>query len=574
MISAVLAMNSRISMGARSAPASGRGHSFLGLAAPALCIAGLLLVPGRACGQFQLFDFGAGIDYLSELQKSLTISSSSGTVTVRDLEGGTTETVPLDGDPRLLNRKFDIEWSMNGPGVLIPISGSVGTGWGRVQTSFSLQAREGDFDLRFLNQREEGADDSLHGRGTFYGAELAVTALCRSCPWFAESGYRFQKLSGADADRSQSFNSPGLRVMGDENRLSRETRDAFARFGYSFTGKDIVTYTGVRHRWADVEVEDELRLFDPQFNQETTLRSKTKLDSRATEAIIGLEARRGSFIGRTEIAFNEEDYGASVQIIYSRPAKEDHNHQEFRKRMARIAVEITPDLRRITNEFLRDREKLRVVEGNGGSMAYLQSDLAALLDGTEHKLSEVLQRYPELDALNDWAQDQFIQLRQDLKRGNSPTGGTHLARFSQSWALLQTGSTKPEPQYGILGAFATSCLAFITNMSEKDELSMDLTFNTKLGPETQLEIYPKYHPKKDPILINIGDPYPIPRGTYSYQVYERTHPQSPIRCCDSAGNSKQRGWNCRYPSAPCPLDLVKKPWRVFHCDNSGCSQQQ
>jgi len=223
-------------------------------------------------------------------------------------------TSPLDGDPRLLNRKFDIEWQMSGPGVRLPFTLSTPRiiGGAEIRPTLTFEALQGDFDLRFLNQRETGPSDSLHGRGPMYGVELAVRT--ESPTWFAEAGYRFHSLPSIDVERSQPFTSPGARVLLDESRLSRETHDAFTRIGYSFS-QDLRSYTGVRYRKADVEVEDNLRFTDV-LQRETALRSRTKLNSSVTEAIVGMEVRRGSLMGRTEITFNDKDYGVLATVTY------------------------------------------------------------------------------------------------------------------------------------------------------------------------------------------------------------------------------------------------------------------
>ncbi len=392
-------------MGAGRAPASSRGHSFLGLAAPALCVAGLLLAPGRACGQFRLFDLGAGTDYLSELQKSLTISFSTGTVTVRDLDDGTTEMTPLDGDPRLLNRKFDIEWSMNGPGVRLPLSlGTRSIGGAEIRPTLTLEALNGDFDLRFLNQRETGPDDALHGRGPMYGMELSVRSEFPGFPWFAEGGYRVHSLPSTHAERSQPFTSQGIRVLSDESRLSRETHDVFSRVGYSFS-QDLRSYTGVRYRRANVEIEDDLRFVDTLL-QETTLSSRTKLDGNATEAIVGVEARRGSFVGRTEITFNDKDYGVLATVVYK-------SSERTRREIDEFAMSVASQLAQIEADFRMHRKSLTVVSVSPEGTIYLAAEVALLLDSTEARLLNVL-HLKELAPLRASIQFRFRHFRMEL----------------------------------------------------------------------------------------------------------------------------------------------------------------
>jgi hypothetical protein len=385
-------------------PASPRGRSLLGLVAPALWVAALLLAPGRACGQFRLFDLGSGADYLSELQKSLTISSSSGTVTIFDPQDGSTVTSPLDGDPRLLNRKFDIEWQMSGPGVRLPFTLSTPhvIGGAAIRPTLTLEALEGDFDLRFLNQRESSPNDGLHGRGPMYGVELALRAESRT--WFAETGYRYHSLPSTAADRSQPFTSPGAEVLTDESRLSRETQDAFTRVGYS-PSEGLFTYTGVRYRKANVEIEDDLRFVDA-LQRETTLSSRTKLDGSATEAMVGVEGRRGSFTGRTEITFNDKDYGVLVTVVYK--------GSEFsRNKIDEFGVSVASQLAQIEADFRARRQSLTIVSSSPEGPIYLAAEVALLLDSTEARLLNVL-HLKELAPIRASIQFRFRRFRKDL----------------------------------------------------------------------------------------------------------------------------------------------------------------
>jgi hypothetical protein len=403
-------------------------RGILKFAVPAICISAFLFGSKTVFGQFRLFgtqsfefgkiQFGLGIDYLSELQKSLTISSSSGTVMVQDGATGTNETGTLNGDPRLLNRKFDIEWQMSGPGVHLPLTLSEPRliGGAEIRPTLTLEALDGDFDLRFLNQREAGPDDSLHGRGLMYGVELAVRAESLGSRWFAESGYRFHSLPSVNAERSQPFTSPGVQVSIDESRLSRETHDAFTRVGYSFSGRDVLTYTGVRHRWANVEVQDDLRFVDTLL-QETTLSSRTKLDSSASEAIVGVEARLPrSLVWRTEITFSNQDYGVLAAVVYAgrskrRPRSLDH----LKERAAVIAAEIAPKLKRIYNEFDKSRKDLPTFEIPGTGRAYLAEPLLELLQKTEKDLLDALSGHVELIALQDYVRHLFARTRGALQ---------------------------------------------------------------------------------------------------------------------------------------------------------------
>ena len=493
-------------IGPRSAP-SRRAPGVVVQLAGTLCVAVLLFGSRDALGQqFRFWEsfgfgkakFGLGSSYLSELQKSLTISSSSGTVTIHDLDLGTTETSPLDGDPRLLNRKFDIEWAVNGPGVTLPIQlpSPRAASWAELSPRVTFQVLDGDFDLRFLNQREVGVDDSLHGRGLLYSLEAELTGnLCQNCPWSAEGGYRFQKLPSADVDRSQSFASPGLQVLNDASRLSRETHDVFTRFGYSFTGKDIVAYTGVRHRWANVEVEDELRLLNPPFNQETTLSSKTKLGSSATEAIVGVEAHRGSFIGRTEITFNERDYGLLAMIVYTGSFAPPPGETEEKLREREVAAEIARKLRLIRSDFLGVFDSFPEVV----PLAKVEE----LLHRTEENVLAVFP-FPEFAATQDYFRALFFQSRDVLNKIAS-TPATYVASDSRnkiapaalgsrrsvsSVLAIMTGDNSRKTDFLVIRDFFNAAIDRVIARGENNDLKVNVCVKTLPVKGALVEVYP------------------------------------------------------------------------------------
>jgi hypothetical protein len=475
-------------MGERSAPASSRGHSLLGLAAPALCIAGLLFAPGRAYGEFRLFDPGAGIDFLSELQKSLTISSSTGTVTVLDREDGSTVTGPLDGDPRLLNRKFDVEWSMNGPGIRLPLSlAPWSIGGAEIRPTLTFEALNGDFDLRFLNQRETAPDDALHGRGPMYGVELSVGSEFPGSPWFAEGGYRFHSLPSTDADRSQPFFSQGARVLSDETRLSRETHDVFSHVGYKFS-EALRSYTGVRYRRADVEIEDDLRFADTLL-RETTLSSRTKLDGSATEAIVGVEARRGSFIGRTEITFNDEDYGVLATVTYRRP---NRHSPDF----AALAASAAPLLAELEAEFRERRKELTVVTTGEGETAYLTAEVEGLLGWTEGRLFEILNAR-ELAPLRDSIRLRFYRFRGQLdliqRVGERKPGSESRPEIAfASYRLAQDGPGTILPDKKVVPILdaAVNLLRKLTGLANEGRFTLRLCIDSPLLQKADFRMWP------------------------------------------------------------------------------------
>jgi hypothetical protein len=456
-----------------------------------------------------------------------------GTVTVRDLEDGSIVTGPLDGDPRLLNRKFDIEWSVNGPGLWLPLSFAPRSiGGTKIRPTLAFEALNGDFDLRFLNQRETAPDDALHGRGLMYGVELSIGSEFPGSPWFAEGGYRFHSLPSTDAERSQPFNSQGARVLSDESRLSRETHDAFTRIGYSFPETQLRTYTGVRYRKANVEVKDDLRFVDTLL-QETTLSSRTKLDGSATEAIVGVEARRGSFIGRTEITFNDEDYGVLATVAYVRRAKRSPD-------FAALAASAAPLLAELEAEFRERRKRLTLVPVGEGDTAYLTTEVEHLLGWTEGQLFEILNAR-ELAPLRDSIRLRFRRFRKGLAlispaetTGNS-NSSERAGVVSAAFRLAQTGQSKSwlrrkvDP---VLDA-AGDLLLQLSGLAKDRRFTVPLCVTT-VPREAQFQMWPPEDPDGDyrpePIVVERE----ALRGLYVYKIWLKGGKNSKpdIKCPD------------------------------------------
>jgi hypothetical protein len=579
-------------MGARGALGSSRGHNLLGLAVPALCIAGLLLAPGRVYGEFRLFDLGA--DYLSELQKSLTISSSTGTVTVHDREDGSTVTGPLDGDPRLLNRKFDVEWSVSGPGVRLPLSLFKPRSIGGVEIHpiLTLEALYGDFDLRFLNQRETAPDDALHGRGPMYGVELALRT--ESPQWFTETGYRFHSLPSIDADRSQPFFSQGARVLSDETRLSRETHDVFSHVGYKFS-EALRSYTGVRYRRANVEIEDDLRFADTLL-RETTLSSRTKLDGSATEAIIGVEVRRGSFMGRTEVNFNSKDYSVLATVVYAgslsgeEPGmhqdgiKEDPGNAEMERRLSAIADAIAPKLASIEARFLSDWETLTKVDGSDGQPAYLAREVRLRLDQTEQALVDVLKEYSELEALVDWVKDEFRRIRVNLKIENQigmlaqlrAGAVTAVGIFSGREPSLHPFLSSSKPRHAqarertLDQRAANAERERIKEAIQKlGELQVILIFKPDFEEDKrqlqqlQLRLFPRGKRSEEGKSYAPNTRVVMTIGSYSWEIKRFKKQPSEINCDGNKGG----------PAAECPLDIIDRFCVKLKCGQYSCQPE-
>jgi len=95
--------------------------------------------------------FGIGTGYLSERQESLRIESQ--------------QSAGVDGDADLLNRKFDLEWEVNGPVAQVPLALSCFrlTNLIRVFPTLTLEAGSVDVSLHSIAKTEPGSDATLSG---------------------------------------------------------------------------------------------------------------------------------------------------------------------------------------------------------------------------------------------------------------------------------------------------------------------------------------------------------------------------------------------------------------------------
>lgn len=516
-----------------------------GLAASAACLS-VLLGSGAVEGQTPKSEFGLGLISLFEHQESLEVSSTTGSFTIRDLDLGRTENGSLDGDPRLLNRKFDIEWELTGLGTEARWSPKLPSfrfaDWATIEPTLGFHALAADFDLHFDNRREPETSTSLHGRGPLFGVDLETTTTLGA--WFAGVGYRYQTLPKTDVEISPSFADPSFRVLGDSSRLSRDTHDVYSYVGY---GSRIRSYLGVRSRWTDIEIENGLQLLNPQLRQETELSYGTRLESRSTEGIVGLEAHlSSSFIARTEIAFSDQNYGALASFVYTwqppvHSPPPGHSDQARMQEM-QIAAEIAPRLKRIYDDFVKARENLPVETTITGAQGYPVEPLRRLLDQTEHDLLDALSGHVELIALQDYVRDLFRRalaalqaepVAQDrLFQPQALFAAAHPAAYLQV-RLQATGEVIDRQRAGALLGMIGNALSRILFLASREDLRV--TFYVTSTPKTRAlftlcpaNYKPPPHNTHDRIVpckpwirdatTNGGEIYGVWRGLYTYVV--------------------------------------------------------
>lgn len=485
--------------------------------------------------------FGLGLEYLFEHQESLRFASQQSVISLRTEDGGIRPMV-VDGDPGLLNRKFDLEWELNGPGVRVPLALSCFrlTDLIRVFPTLILEAASVDVTLDSISKTEANPKTSLQGRGSLFGAQIGVTAsLCGACPWFNGTSYHYRNVPNFDVDRSPGFVEPGFEVLRDEVRLSQEVHQVSTKFGYVAPGGRVAYYTGIRGRWTEVDIEDELRLSGAN-RQETSLSSRTKLDSTIVEAIAGVDIYLGgSIFARTETAFSSQDYGARLSVVYVGPYKPEINsagqketREEVEMRAEELAGAIVPSLRQILAAFMEARASLPIEIGATGMEVYPEGAVISLLASTERDLFQALGGR-ELTAMRDYIQRLFSDARASLGVPSDPQvtqiSFSHppvkIASLSM-YALLQAA----QPASASLNKVDTDswldrigqAIGTILDFSDNDELLVDLCVKSTPKNRAEFRMRPISYEPPVPIQVNTNGPLVMVwRGLYKYSLSRR-----------------------------------------------------
>lgn len=531
--------------------------------------------------------FGLGLELLSESQESLDIESTRSVVTSRDLATGRESTTVLDGDAGLLNRKFDLDWQLDGPAVQLPVGlgcfSFLGT---RVHPTLTLQAASAGVSLDFLDRPEPDLSTSLEGRSPVWGGGLSLAAsLCPGCPWFAGAGYRFSTLS-LEADRSPRFAEPGFDVLRDEVRLSQELHEISTRLGYVSANNRFAYHLGLRGRWTGVEIEDELRLASDRVHQETTLSSRTNLDSYALQGVAGMDARLArSLFGRAEVAVGSGDEAVQLKLVYLRPAIPGGVSIHFRSRqrsgaegskaqmaenerlLRSIAAALAPQIGLIVQEFRAGWRNLEVVQGPGGAPAYRSAEVDKLLRSTDDDLARTLDQYSELVPLAEWMRDRFLETRQGLgvisaELRNRPS------RILPAVARRQAGTWQLAQGQG--GVVDKGRADQELRRLDSEELATvrggrywtRFTFEASdLGPGPILKLYPKANRFASRTMAS-GQQDWVVYGNYSFEIYLPDKPADLLKLCDARDKTRE--------DPPCPLTLMYKARLTLRCQAGSC----
>jgi hypothetical protein len=485
-----------------------------------------------------------------------------------------------------------------------------------VYPTLVLQAGGADLGLEFGDRTRPQDSASLTGRGALFGvgADLAAP-LCAGCPWLAFAGFRYQWLPETEVDRDPRLvlgvapGGPGssqsvFDVLADETRLRREAREISARLAYGLPGARVLPFAGVRHRWTEVRIEDELA-FRSSLG-ETRLETRTRLEAEPTLGLAGFDFQLGPrLFGSFETSVGEEDYGAALRMVAllqgpEVPLPGPPDGQSRRAR--RIADALAPRMAQIEAEFLAGRAALTLTVGPNGEPAYFVAEVKALLERTEAALLAALRQYPELEALGYWVREQFTAARALLAQASSPprqgagsarpsravasfvparpTATALQAPFRQnldlalaalprpSMQLAQGPSAATVPQAATAAPLALGhdAVALPRQRMENDRLMTWVVFTTTLSLDTRLIIFPRYSQKgRRGLPTNeAGDPDPqgewLPAGSYAYYLL----PGSEKLNCDPIDPSTQT----------CPLDLVRRKALILCCSDRGCRPNQ
>lgn len=448
--------------------------------------------------------YGLGLDLFSEHQENLRFTFMEQTIRTRDFSG---EEI-LRTDPGLLNRKFDLSLDLAGagvqPAVALPLPRTLG-----ISSTLVFQAALADVSLDFDDRNRPQDSSSLEGRGPLFGTGIDLTrSLCRSCSWFIGASYLFQRLPSLTVDPSPSFSPPDFEVLEDEVRLSRDVHDASVRIGYGFPGNRIVSYLGVSHRQTDVGIEDHLRYRDPFGEVETTLDSRTQLESEMTLALAGVEARLGPrLFSRLETSVGEGDWGVLLRMLYL-PSRSTEKIK---------GADIAARIREIRNEF--------VTSVNGFPEGVSLAIVTALLDHIERELLTALP-FPEFAAMQDSVRDRFRKAREMLRQGTAGRAALRSPSLTVPVALGLGHSILAEP---VFARFASepdissgvdsiiALLDLLIKRFENNDTEIHLCVRTTPEQKAAVVLYPLSY-TEDKNLTRSNDTLPLRRGLYAYAV--------------------------------------------------------
>lgn len=347
--------------------------------------------------------FSLGTTTFHERQESLHIAAFEQFLEAEDLFTGAVESGRLPGDPRLLDRKFDLRFQETGIGpsfsIALPSANLLGAA--QLHSTLSFHTAEAEVSLDFRDVTEAQDSTSLRGTGALFASGLDLhTTLGAAGSWFAATGFRFEKLPSLNVHRSPRFAQQGFTVSRDDVRLEREVSEVSSRVGYAAPGGRTASYLGVQHRRTVLDIDDHLA-FRNSF-VERRLASQTRLDGETTLAVAGVDVALGTrLFSRLETAVGNGDTVVRLGFAYLvRGQRDSIDGGEDVRRAAAIAVAIAEPLRRL-EASLGDWE---------ACLTAGTCTVERFLNEIEDRLLAILSA-PELAGLRDWVVQRFRELR-------------------------------------------------------------------------------------------------------------------------------------------------------------------
>jgi len=367
-----------------------------------------------------------------------------------------------------------------------------------------------------------------------------------------------------DVSLSPVFMEPDFEVLRQQASLSQEVHEVSTRVGYVVPNNRIAYYTGIRTRWTDVEVEDELRVIAGQ-QREMDLSTRTALGSETVQAVAGMDAHlAGSLFGNLEVAAGGGDEQVLLKVIFvpfrhSEHTTEAHRHERV-ERFIGIAGLLIPQLARILAEFRGEWRKLPEIPGPDGEPAHPAAEVDELLLRNETRLLALLDQYSELGPLADWVRDRFREARVDLDLEPAKVASLSFQLAPTRPATRSKARTDEKIE---------DILEPLEKIVREGKFWTRFIFRAALDPGYQIAVSPKYKWGEPDFMKTLGldgDEYFV-YGDYSFKIY---HPEkgTTFRLCHALSKEEEQH------GAPCPLEFMNRPRFILRCSQTGCTSKK
>jgi len=380
---------------------------------------------------------------------------------------------------------------------------------------------------------------------------------------------------------SRSLNQgPGsaFEITHDQVRLSQDTHLATLRLGRIFRGGKVAPYLGLRGRWTDLEIDDELGFRSP-LGDETALRTHTRFESDSALAVAGLDARLGGPVrGRAEVTFGDGDGAVLLKMVYLLKPKPPPPPPDGTPDT--IAEGIAGEFERLRRQLSSEATELEPLRATQPEL-YV-SEVLELLARIETQAVAVLTLY-DYPALADWLRDRFDEARAAI--GAAPATRVDLRSVPALRPALRLASLRgpsPPPPGDDTddgdedeGWFARAlhALSLVFIRARENCLSVRLRFDLESSrADVTVILYPESAPgnaqRRSP-----NQEVELKIGSYTYCIEQKggsARPEGAAPCGARAepsrllfqclGTERPPG-----PDADCPLDLAEQPVTRVQC---------